>query len=313
MAKAEQETRAYAKADDKMLEQAQTMRTLFETDKADFTTLYPYLADPFSADWQSDIDAAQALPIADDELAELKVKTEDVELQLEAARALYQTLASYVKLLFPDSKARQDIFGLNKYEKMRQSQTKMYDLMQLAYRRASSADYQTDLVALGFGLTDIGDLSSVAQELYDMNDAQEAFKQNIRVLSEDRVEAYNKVWGSMVAVSNASKQVYAADYAKQQQYLLYPEGEGGLPGKVQNMAYDLPTRTVSWDAEFYSDTYQLERKFHTDPEWTVVYEGADTSVVNDPVTPGVWYFRCRGHNEEGYGSWSDELTVIMPT
>ena len=85
-----------------------------------------------------------------------------------------------------------------------------------------------------------------------------------------------------------------------------------MPGKVQNMAWDLPTKTVSWDAAAHADSYQLERKFSSDPDWLVVYEGADTSVVNDPVTAGTWLYRCRAQNAEGYGSWSDELIVLMP-
>ena len=78
------------------------------------------------------------------------------------------------------------------------------------------------------------------------------------------------------------------------------------------MGYDLPTRTVSWDAAAHAEDYQLERMYLGDPDWTVVYEGADTSVVNDPVTPGTWYYRCRGQNANGYGDWSDELQVLMP-
>jgi len=312
MAKAEQRVRNYDKADDKMLEQAQTMRNLFETDKADFTAMYTHLANPFSADWQADIDAAQALPTSDEEFAELEVKTEDVETQMELARMQFQKMASYVKLLFPDSKIKQGIFGLDKYDKVRQVQTKMYDLMQLAYRKADSADYKADLIDLGFVQTEIDALNTIAESLYDANEAQEEFKQVIKLRTEERIAAYNKVWESMKAVSAASKQVFVDDYAKLQQYLLYPEGEGGAPGKVLNLVYNTGTGMLSWDVPQSPepiDKYELERSTDGD-NWSQVYQGAANQALV-PLLSGANYFRCRAHNKNGWGSWSDTITVTI--
>ena len=224
MARSDLLRRNYIKPDDKMLEQAQTMRNLFDADSADFIALYTDLAAPFSSNWQADIDAAQALPIADEQVAELAVMTEDVETQMELARVQFQKLASYVRILFPDSKPMQGIFGLDKYARVYQSKTKLYDLMEFAYRQANSAEYKTDLIAKGFLQTDIDTLNTLAGALYDAYEAQEEFKKVIRVLTEERVTAYNKVWDSMAAVSTTSKQVYRNSFAKMRQYLLYPEG-----------------------------------------------------------------------------------------
>jgi hypothetical protein len=74
----------------------------------------------------------------------------------------------------------------------------------------------------------------------------------------------------------------------------------------------MPTNTVSWDAAPYAVSYKLERKYYTDSDWAVVYEGAATSAADTPASPGTWLYRCRGLNSEGYGLWSDELTVIIP-
>ena len=310
MARAEQETRDYTKSDDAMLEQAQTMLNLFNADKSDFTAMYTHLEDPFSANWQTDIDVAQALPTSDEESAELEVKTEDVETQMELARVQYQKMASYVKLLFPDSKAKQGIFGLDKYDKVRQVQTKMYDLMQLAYRKADSADYKADLIDLGFVQTEIDALNTIAESLYDANEAQEEFKQVIKLRTEERIAAYNKVWDSMKAVSAASKQVFVDDYAKLQQYLLYPEGEGGTPGKVLNLIYNTGTSMLNWDVPLSPepiDKYELERSTDGD-NWAQVYQGAENEALV-PLLAGENYFRCRAHNKNGWGTWSDTLEV----
>ncbi|MHA1342220.1 MAG: hypothetical protein ACTSO2_19790 [Promethearchaeota archaeon] len=131
--------------------------------------------------------------------------------------------------------------------------------------------------------------------------------------TEERITKGNELYAFVVKYCNIGKQIWeAVSEAKYNDYVIYPSTTQ-MPGKVQNMGYDMPTRTVSWDTAPHAEDYQLERKFHSDPDWTVVYEGADTSVVNDPVTPGMWYFRCRGQNANGYGEWSDELEVIMPT
>ena len=320
VARAEQEKRDYTKQDNVMLEQSQMMRNIFETDKIDFTAMYTHLADPFSANWQLEIDSAQALPTSDEDIAELEVKTEAVEAQMELARMQFQKMASYVKLLFPNSKAKQGIFGLNKYIKVYQSQTKMYDLMQLAYRKANLAEYKTDLIALGFVQTEIDALNMIAEALYNANEAQEDFKQEIKLKTEERIVAYNKVWGYMKAASAASKQVYANNYAKQQQYLLYPEGEGGL-GKPQNLAVALdPVNinpiTLTWDLVPEATSY--------DVYYDIVETGAPSgnfSLLNNFATspaliPAIFekrnYYKIKAKNDTKTSPYSNEIFVDVP-
>ena len=312
MAKVKERIRDYNKADDLMLEQAQTMCNLFTTDKADFIAMYTGLADPFAADFQTAIDDAQAIPLVSEELAELAVKTEVVDNALEAARVQYVKLASYVKLLYPDSKAKQDTFGLDEYDKVRMSQTKMYDLMQRAYKKASDLTTAAALIALGFVQAEIDALNTLGLALYDANEDQEEFKKIIKVRTEDRVKAYNAVWAFMVKVSNASKQVYINDYAKQQNYLLYPEGGGGIvPGQITGLAYDKLTGTLSWNADINSEVY--EAAYAPDipePLYINFWTGTATSVIYNPGGPDNYLFRVRGKNGGNYGVWSEVLIVI---
>ena len=317
MAKAEQRLRDYNKSDDEMLEQAQTMHDLFVTDKADFIAMYTPLADPFAANLQTDIDSAQALPTSDEDIAELEVKSEDVDAQMELAKAQFQKMASYVKLLFPDSQARQGIFGLNKYVKVYQSQAKMYDLMQLAYRMANSADYKTDLIALGFTQLEINKLNTIAGDLYDANKTQEDFKQTIKIRTEERVAAYNKVWASMVAVSNASKQVFIDDYAKIQEYLLYPEGESGL-GKPQNLiaSYDPlnpPNITLDWDAVLNATSYIVYYNIANIGAPSGKYQKLNDFTAPPALIPSILakrnYFKMKAKNDKQTSVYSDEAFV----
>lgn len=224
MANDNQTLREYHKADNIMLEQSQTTRNSFNTDSAAFISMSPIFGLTFSADWQADIDSAHALSTADDEKPELKALTEDIYIQMELCRVHYQLMAAYIKILFSNSKAMQGVFGLHKYVKARRTQSKLYDLMQSANRKCNDAEYNADLIALGFDQTNIDKLETLATALYQAIVTQKDFKQAIQLNTEDRVEAYNKVWGTMQEVSAASKQVFVDDYAKLAQYKLYPGG-----------------------------------------------------------------------------------------
>ena len=303
----------FSKSFDEVLQQAYLFYDGFLIDEADFTAASPLFAIPFAANFLIDIEAADALPTNEDVLNEQTLLTQAVEEAMESAREHYQKLLLYINLAWHDDKAIAKAFGSTLYDKARSNTLKLINLMQDSFNDANSVTYKADLIAVGFVQADIDLLSSLADDITAKNRVQEKFMKLSSQRSETRIVAFNKVWDSMAKLSDTSKIIFKDSPAKIEYYLLYPTGEPQMPGKVQNMGYDLPTNTVSWDADFYSDTYQLERKFHTDPDWTVVYEGADTSVVDDPPSPGMWYFRCRGHNDEGYGNWSDELEVLMPT
>jgi len=315
MARANQTTRDYSKADDIMLEQAQTMRNSFDTDSAAFTAMYPMFDLTFSADWQADIDAAQALPTADEENMELKAKTEDVDTEMELCRVHYQLMASYIKLLFPNSPAKQGLFGLNKYESVRNVQTKMYDLMQLADRKCNDAAYTADLIALGFAQTQIDKLAVLATALYDTNEAQEDYKQTVKLNTEARIAAYNKVWGTMKQVSAASKQVFLDDYAKLAQYKLYPEGEGGL-GKPQNLTAVLDpvvpdSVNVDFDAVADATEYKIYGSEVSIGDPSGIFHEMSSSATNHfdmPIIQGMRnYWKVRAFNDTQSSTYSDEV------
>ncbi len=315
MARANQTVRDYSKADDIMLEQAQTMRNSFDTDSAAFTAMYPMFGLTFSADWQADIDAAQALPTADEENMELKVKTEDVDNEMELCRVHYQLMASYIKILFPSSSAKQGLFGLHKYESVRYSQTKMYDLMQLAHRKCSDAAYSADLIALGFDQLQIDKIAVLAAALYDANEVQEDYKQTIKLNTEARIAAYNKVWGVMKQVSAASKQVFLENYAKLAQYKLYPEGEGGL-GKPQNMTavvdpVDPGQVNIDFDAVADATEYKIYgSEVHLGlPSGVYIELGLSaTNHFDMPIIVGMRnYWKVRAFNDTQSSVYSDEV------
>jgi len=173
-------------------------------------------------------------------------------------------------------------------------------------------DYLLDLAAEGLTQAMLDVLTALAQDFEDHLNALGDAIADRDEKTEERIALGNELYALVAKYCEIGKVIWKeTSEAKYNDYVIYPTTTE-MPGKVQNMGYDYGTHTVSWDAAAHAEDYQLERKFHSDPDWTVVYEGADTSVVNDPVTPGQWFFRCRGQNENGYGDWSDELMVLMP-
>ena len=173
--------------------------------------------------------------------------------------------------------------------------------------------YIADLTPIGLTQLDVDALATEAQTYEDKMNSVDAAKKLRDDKARERTELGNELYGFVVEYCKIGKLIWEnVNEAKYNDYVIYPSTPD-MPGKVLNMGYDMPTNTVGWDAAPNADTYQLERKFHTDPDWTVVYEDAATSVVDVPPDPGTWLYRCRGYNADGYGTWSDELTVLMPT
>ena len=74
--------------------------------------------------------------------------------------------------------------------------------------------------------------------------------------------------------------------------------------------------TVSWPSIELAETYGLEEDDNTGfSSPTTVYDGAGTSwsVTDAGNTPGTYYYRIRGHNQWGYGAYSDvEAVTVLP-
>lgn len=173
-------------------------------------------------------------------------------------------------------------------------------------------EYLADLTSIGLTQADIDALETEAQTMEDkMNDiiTKKALRDS---KTQERTQNGNELYSYCKKYSTIGKLIWEnVDEAKYNDYIIYHKTPEGL-GKVKNLEYDIPTTTASWDALQFADDYQLQ--FKPQPagaEWEIAYEGTDTSTIFDPGL-SAFTLRCRGHNAEGYGDWSDELNVIIP-
>ena len=297
----------YSKSHMLMLEQSQTMQGHFETDKADFAHFTQFL-DPFAANWQTAIDAADALP--DDEAVrdEIKLLTQTVNVAMNAAENAYGTLIIYVKQAYPNDAAILQLFGEDRHRAVQKNQLRMIELMELAAAKANTAPYKAALIAKGFLQADINMLKTIELDLRAKNKAQEGAISNRPFTTQTRQTALNATWNFALQANEAAQAVYKNDFAKQQLYLLYPENAGGgtppvtasitittdqtIPGALVIIdIYGTPLATggeirMSWEPGI-TESDNLLASGIIDFTHTYTTPGIKTMTLT-PVTPGVF-------------------------
>jgi len=217
--------RKYRKANLLLLQQAQTMLDHFLDDIAAFAARYPLMDATYATNWQTAIDNADDMPDDEEVVSNQKQTTNAVNEAMVAAMNHYSLLVTFLKMIYkPKIAAVLDHFGYPRYRRVRYVQLEMKELMDLAFERANSATYKADLIARGFVQADIDLLNTLAQQLDSNNREQEKAKTDRPELAQNRTELHNMVWDIMEEVNIASTVVFADNYAKQQHYLLYPEG-----------------------------------------------------------------------------------------
>ncbi len=195
-------------------------------DVAEFTADFPNMDATFASEMQTAIDEADAFPSGDEIESEIAVVTEELNAQLPLGRKALQKLYTYVELAW-GSKAKDNAFGRSKYLVGHRSQMGMKNLLDLGYRQAQIASNKAELLAIGYTQLAIDELKTIAEAIEMLSERQEDMYSESMVVTEHRVEAYNRVWEFMKRINRASKVTYVDSPAKLKQYMLYPNSGGG--------------------------------------------------------------------------------------
>ena len=298
-------TKKFSKSYDEALTQAYLFQSELVVDQAAFTAFSPLFASPFAADFLLDIQAADAIPTNEDDLNNQTVLSAEVEDQMVLAREQYQKLLLYVGFAWPNSEPKLKVFGNNQYEIARKSPPKMINLLQSSYLSANSVTYKAALIAAGFLQTDITLLHTIELDLTAKLNAQQDYIRHSFTRSEDRVVAFNKVWDTMVQISNASKYIFKDSPAKIEFYLLYPEGAGpGVLTPPTGLSFTLSNMKISWNSVTNATSYSVEIS-QDGVAYNEIYSGVETNFIYMPVFFGYAYLRCRARNASGYSDYSD--------
>ena len=136
MGKPEEIIRSYQMADDDMFQFTGTMIGLFEGDKAAFIAYDPDFSDPFQANWQADLETAEAVPKDEAIVDEQTGLTAKVEALMDQCRHKFQSSKFFIEKAFPNNGPVQNEFGYDDYDKVRKSQPKMVSFMENFHRVA---------------------------------------------------------------------------------------------------------------------------------------------------------------------------------
>lgn len=299
-----------------MLERAQVFHNSFVIDDAAFIAAFPHLALPFATNFQAAIDAADALPSGYEIDVQIAVVTEELNNMLPLGQRALQKLYTYVDLVW-NSKVKLNAFGKSRYEKARNSATRLKELLEFAHRQAEMADNKAALLAAGYTQAAIDELKTIEDNIDAKNAEQEDMFASRGSKTQERVVALNTVWGFMQQINKASKVVFVDNPAKIELYLLYPTSYSSL-GKVQNLAAVLDggpplNAQLSWNFVTGGIDYEIERSSVPlgQPAGTFV---PIATVQNDEYVDIIGggeslYYRVRARNSSLTGAWSDVVQL----
>jgi len=308
----EQVERDYTMEDLDMLVRAQVFHNAFVIDKADFVANFPHLDDPFAADFQTAIDAADALPSAQEVDGEIVEATFNLNEQLPIARKALQKLYTYLDIVWPKGQ-KNSRFGRINYEKVRQSHSGLKELLEQGHRQAEEPTQKAALIAGGYTQASIDELETIMNAIDTLLAVQVDLMGARFEKTRDRILALNHVWSFMQQINKASKVTFVDNSAKLELYLLYPTKYTSL-GKVQNLSVVLdggpPLKAImNWDFVTGGIDYEVERSAVP----LGLPEGAFVPIITvqdnnytDLIGGGqTYYYRVRAKNLTLTGAYSD--------
>lgn len=311
----EQIEREYDMDDLAMLERAQVFHDNFVADQATFVADFPYMATPFETDFQTAIDTADAIPSAQEVEGEISEVTFDLNEQLPLGRKALQKLYTYVDLVWPKGQ-KDSSFGRSKYEKARNSQVKMKELLEQGHRQADKASNKAALLAAGYTQAAIDELETIMTAIDTLNREQENLLSERGDKTYERISAYNAVWDYMKKINSASKVTFVDNPAKINQYLLYPTSSQSLP-KPQNLQVapdpqDPQNAVLTWNMVQGATSYHIY--------WSSVPLGQPSGTFNEvgqtngetifitPIGPGTEnYWKIKAFGGGLSSAFSDEV------
>jgi len=238
------------------------------------------------------INAADDEPSDGEILTAQRLSTMTVEQVMTLGRKRGASLFRYAKRGYPDNPMAKDMFGYPKFRKNRYNQMGLKEALELSYTLANDPVHSAVLIPKGFTQARIDKLHTISENLETNNNTQEVKKTTRPVTTQERRIKMNTVWDYRVEVADASKEVYEDDYAKQHQYLLYPE-HGNDTGSTAAGALNSAEHKVAFTGSILKASSTFDGKNATGQSY-YLYSCAN---ANDPFTGNGFYFQDGGQHD----------------
>jgi len=286
--------RPFRITDTKAIQDCRVTIGLLEEDLALFTALAPNINEDWLTEWETNIQAAEAVPTDQQHQNQSIDLTDDVKAAMEQVRRKNAQVKFAAMQAYEDDAGKYAAFGFNDYDGVRQSDA---DLQLYAERLHSTAvEHQAALSAVGWDTTATATIDTVAQALRDADDAQEEHKRKRKEGTALRINTYTTMWKKRQLVAQAAKIIFMDDYGKYQKYLL-PASEGNpedfaIMGVVQDASSNAPIEY----AEARIDSLDL----------TVLTDESGTYGLADNIPPGEYTLAI---SKEGYATYETTVSV----
>ncbi len=238
MSKAQEVVRIFKISDAEMIQTSRIYHGLFSQDRQQFINLDPDFGDPFPDNWMAAIVESESVLRDMDVRDEIAQFTGNVRHKMDECRTHFQKMKYYIEKAFPNNKAVWNAFGYEDYDSARLSEVQLLPFMKNLKTQASKN--AAKLIAANYKQADIDKIGTLWQELLEADQAQESYKKERVIITQQRIEKLNAAWEYVLKVNKASKNIFADNYAKLQQYILPGESAPEEPEQTAASATQQP-------------------------------------------------------------------------
>jgi hypothetical protein len=212
------DTRLFSISDDKLRQHGETVAMSIGNDIGEFTAFDSTFDPAYDAvilNVINDLNAMKSDQVVIDEMTEYTQNSNDA---LAACNTAFRTISFFVRKTFPDNAAVQNQFGLNDIKNARKDQSKMVRFMDDLI--IVCGKYGDTLIKGGCNPALIDSLPELREALNKAETAQEKFKKDRGLMTQERVLKLNELYRLLIPVSEIAQIIYADNEAKLSRYTL---------------------------------------------------------------------------------------------
>ena len=210
--------RVYNIPDADLQQAGELMVVALPDDNAAFTAFDSTITATYPASIRAALDQAKEVETNEkvvQELADLTAKLNEAHQNCYTA---FLTIAYFVRKAFDKNPAMQKKFGLVEIRKAQGVQTRFIRFMQ---DLAKVAEQNKDaLILAGCSPATIAGLTALAKALLDADVAQEKFKKDRGILTQDRIGYLNELYNLLKPIDEVAQIIYRNDAARMAKYML---------------------------------------------------------------------------------------------
>ncbi len=225
-------SRAYSLPDAQVIQKGRILHSIGVQDLSKFTEVDPDITSEWFDGMQSSLNQADSFEQDSAVVDEIATLTNDIQQIMNECHAHVKKHKYFIQKAFPGNERIQDSFGIFDYQSVRNSE--VYLIRFFNNLKEREIQHSTELQAAGLTEGDITLTGTLLTRLIDADKAQETAKQNRLLITDERINLFNKVWEYISRLNKLSKIVFADDYTKLKQYQLShdthstpEEGENG--------------------------------------------------------------------------------------